>query len=72
MAVAYLKDVATLRLAADKCTGCGFCVAVCPHQILAMDGGKIAVSDLDLCIECGACVINCPFNALSVDNTGCG
>ncbi|MBI2934169.1 MAG: 4Fe-4S binding protein [Chloroflexi bacterium] len=72
MAVIYLKDVATLKLVAENCTGCGFCVDVCPHQILTMSGGKVSIADLDLCIECGACVLNCPFDALSLGNTGPG
>ncbi|MBI4332684.1 MAG: 4Fe-4S binding protein [Chloroflexi bacterium] len=72
MTIVYLKDVATLKLAAEKCTGCGFCVEVCPHQVLTTDGGKVSIADLDLCIECGACVLNCPFDALSLGNTGPG
>lgn len=71
MGLVYLKDVATLILDKEKCTGCGICVDVCPRGVLAGNGKKVAIGDIDLCIECGACAINCPFNAISV-TTGVG
>ena len=36
----YLKDVVTLQLDPEKCTGCGTCLEVCPHQVLAMNREK--------------------------------
>lgn len=68
----YLKNVATLELNKDKCTGCGMCINVCPHAVLAMGGNKAEIQDKNLCMECGACVKNCPFSALKVDyGVGC-
>lgn len=68
----YLKNVATLELNSDKCTGCGFCTTVCPHNVLEMQAKKVAVIDKNSCMECGACAKNCPFGALSVDaGVGC-
>lgn len=68
----YLKDVSTLKIYSDKCTGCGKCIEVCPHRVLAMTNGKSEIVDKDSCIECGACVKNCPFNALEVKpGVGC-
>ena len=37
----YLKNVATLKLAQDKCNGCGMCVDVCPHGVFIIEN-KIA------------------------------
>jgi len=68
----YLKNVATLSLAAEKCTGCGKCAEVCPHGVLDMDGGRAGIADKDSCIECGACALNCAAEALHVEaGTGC-
>jgi len=67
----YLKDVATLRLAADKCIGCGRCEEVCPHRVFSVNDNKAQIVDKDLCMECGACAKNCPVNAITV-KTGVG
>jgi len=68
----HLKNVATLKLDEKTCTGCGLCVAVCPHEVFALADGKAHIIDLDACMECGACSGNCPVSALSVDSgVGC-
>lgn len=68
----YLKNVTTLELDASKCTGCGICSEVCPHDVFLMENGKVQIKDKDLCMECGACVKNCPFAALKVQaGVGC-
>ena len=68
----YLKNVATLTYDISKCTGCGRCIEVCPHQVFQLHNNKSEIVDKDACIECGACVKNCPFDALSVQpGVGC-
>ena len=68
----YLEDVATLSLCADKCTGCGKCLEVCPHGVFKMDEKKAKIAEKDFCMECGACAKNCPANAIFVDaGVGC-
>ena len=68
----YLKDVVTLKLDAEKCTGCGMCLLVCPQTVLAMDNGHVRIENRDACMECGACARNCPSEALSVQaGVGC-
>ena len=62
----YLKDVVTLALDAEKCTGCGICLEVCPHQVLELTNGRVAIASRDECMECGACATNCPADAISV------
>jgi ferredoxin len=64
--VNYLKNVSTLRLDPQKCTGCGVCIEVCPRAVVTIKVRKAAITDLDACIECGACQRNCAFGALSV------
>ena len=68
----YLKNVSTIKLTVEKCTGCGRCVEVCPAAVFEMHNKKAAITDKDRCIECGACANNCAFDALSVDaGVGC-
>lgn len=68
----YLKGVATLRLEQEACIGCGMCLAVCPHEVFAMEHGKARIIDHDACMECGACRMNCPGGAVWVHSgVGC-
>lgn len=68
----YLSNVVTLGLDEARCTGCGQCVEVCPHAVLALNGKKAHIVDRDGCMECGACATNCPVAAVSVTpGVGC-
>ncbi|GAG39367.1 unnamed protein product [marine sediment metagenome] len=68
----YLPNVVTLVLDVEKCTGCGTCIEVCPHDVFALENGKTRIIDRDACMECGACALNCSAQALSVDSgVGC-
>ena len=67
----YLKNVATLRLDQEKCTGCRMCIIVCPQQVFEMNTKKAMITDRDACMECGACARNCPAGAITV-KTGVG
>ena len=68
----YLKNVVTLRLHADRCTGCTMCTIVCPHGVFEMQDGTAATIDRDACMECGACALNCPADAIEVEaGVGC-
>lgn len=68
----YLKDVVTLQLNDNNCTGCGMCMVVCPHAVFNMNNGRVRIENRDACMECGACVMNCPAEALTVQaGVGC-
>lgn len=62
----YLKNVTTLTLDSERCTGCSLCTQVCPHGVFVMEAGKARVTDRNRCMECGACAKNCAFEAISV------
>jgi ferredoxin len=68
----YLPEVLTLELDRETCIGCGLCVAVCPHLVFEVKGGKAGMPGRDQCMECGACALNCPVKAITVDSgVGC-
>ncbi len=68
----YIKNVTTLALDMEKCTGCERCTEVCPHAVFILENRKAEITDRDACMECGACALNCPVQALSVSpGVGC-
>ena len=68
----YLRNIVSLELFPELCTGCGRCLEVCPRGVFAKNGKIVRVADRDLCIECGACMLNCAFQAIRVDaGVGC-
>jgi len=68
----YLRDVVTLRVDRDACTGCGMCLEVCPHGVMEIDEKRVRIRNRDACMECGACSRNCPVGAVSVEaGVGC-
>ena len=62
----YLKNVVTLQLDSEKCTGCGLCSIVCPHGVFIVENRMAQIVDRDACMECGACAKNCAWGAIAV------
>jgi NAD-dependent dihydropyrimidine dehydrogenase PreA subunit len=70
--VKYFKDSDTFSFNAEKCTGCGRCVEVCPHEVFIMENRKAVAVNSARCMECGACAKNCDFDAIYVKSgVGC-
>jgi NAD-dependent dihydropyrimidine dehydrogenase PreA subunit len=52
------------------CTGCGWCVEVCPTDCLAL-GKHLPWMPRPLdCVSCELCVLICPANALRMEAGG--
>ncbi|NLE01021.1 MAG: 4Fe-4S dicluster domain-containing protein [Fibrobacter sp.] len=68
----YLSGVSTLKLESDRCTGCGRCIEVCPHEVFEFRDKRAYIVYIDNCMECGACSQNCISGAISVKSgVGC-
>ena len=52
-----------LTLDADKCSGCGRCVNICPTGAREIIQGKVKL-DADRCNGCGFCIGECPEKAI--------
>ena len=68
----YFRDSDTFEFHSEKCTGCGRCVEVCPHNVFRFENRKAVPVNSDRCMECGACAKNCEYGALKVKSgVGC-
>ncbi|MCL5808345.1 MAG: nitroreductase family protein [Deltaproteobacteria bacterium] len=58
------RNVSTV-IDADKCTGCGLCINVCPSGTISLQKDKAVVTG-DRSLSCGHCAAVCPADAITV------
>ena len=71
---AYCKRCEKMALKKKKlvlnslwCKGCGVCAAFCPKGVLALEGEKIVIKEIEKCLYCGMCELRCPDFALYLE-----
>ena len=62
-----MDDRTRPTLDADRCTGCGLCLDVCPSDVLALEGGTITLRR-DGCFGCDHCAAVCPAGAVTLES----
>jgi len=61
------RDLFVYRVIADKCTGCGLCVKVCPTGAITGPRKQLHSLDQSKCVKCRACYDVCRFDAIAGD-----
>jgi len=62
----FCKDLISLSIDPEKCTGCGACLKVCPVEAIVGEKKKPHQLDEDKCIKCRACYEACKFDAIAI------
>lgn len=67
--ILYMEEIMSwnVLIDANKCTGDGECVDVCPVDVYELQGNKAAVVNADDCLGCESCVEVCPTSAITVE-----
>lgn len=65
------SEISPIAVNQELCSGCGFCVAVCPYDAIKLeksDDDRVTAIDDIKCKRCGLCVSVCPSEAISIEN----
>jgi len=56
-----------IKIAHEKCNGCGLCVSACHERAIALVDGKARLLRDDYCDGLGNCLPVCPANAITLE-----
>ena len=65
-----MKEGVRIEFHTAWCKGCGLCAAFCPTKSLAVEHGKIKLSEENNCVGCGFCEKICPDYVITVTRDG--
>ncbi|MGI5970411.1 MAG: FAD-binding protein [Oscillospiraceae bacterium] len=60
--------MAGIKIASEKCAGCGLCVRSCPFRAIEIRDGKAVI--LDSCTMCASCVSSCKLGSIELQKDG--
>ena len=61
-----------IMIDAEKCDGCGACVAACAEGAIEIEGGKARLLTESYCDGFGFCLPECPKGAITLEDTPSG
>lgn len=61
------RELITFAIDPDKCTRCGACRLICPHDAVIGEKKQIHSINIDSCQKCGICRSECKFDAVYVN-----
>ncbi len=62
----FCKDLISISIDPERCTGCGACLRVCPSEAIKGERKKVHHLDKERCIKCKACYEACRFDAILI------
>lgn len=62
----FCKDLISISIDPERCTGCAACSRICPTQAIEGERKEVHILNKNKCIKCKACYEVCRFNAINI------